>query len=871
VRTSLCFAVLGLGAASTVQIASCGTSSGPPSGTVEQPIVLPAQCSAPSATVAGAHSWGALTATVFASGHVVIDQPDAAGNAHALRETFDPPAALFPEGGLLASSVLSVAELAAPTDGVAVTVAMGTRHVVVHLTSPVTGVVRYEVVDWGGAAPSEATIASPSDASEHYYGFGEKFDALDQSGNDVDVITSDHPGAKGDHSYKVAPWFVSTRGYGFHLDSTAESFFHLRSLSPSCTYVTNKAGALAFNVSAGPRLTDVLTHYTSYSGRPALPPAFAFGPWLSSDVWRDGGEVRFVVETMRSLGIPGSVFVFDSPWEVAYNDFQFNMAQWGAGNRYATPVVDASGNWDGTSFSTEFYPGFASVADMMSFLRNSGYKVVLWLTPIVNVHSVAEGIAGQNTGQASTYADGIANDVFVHDAAGKPLLVDWWKGTGSPVDFTSPTAKAWFTGQLANVVSQAGGAIGGFKTDDGESHTDPTSTSDGVYIPPDAQYADGRTGVEMRNGYALEYQKAVWNVLGNDGLILARGGFAGTQAFPGGWAGDNQSTFGTDDGLPTVIVAAQSAAMSGYSMWGSDIGGYEDTGPITDPHRTAAQEATVENLFMRWTQFGALSPVMQLHRQIASNHQYAWSFGGTALGNYRTFARLHTALFPYFYSYAQTASATGIPILRPSVLMNPDDPSSYGVRYVYYVGDELLAAPIMADSPSRSITLPQGTWIDFDDGTIHAGGQAITATPGPTQMPLYVKSGSIVPMLLDAPLSLNTAAYVGPGGASTPGTGLDFRVYPAQGATARFTVYDGTSIAALESAGATTVSLTSAPRAVELHVFGAQPTTVTKDGAALPQLGAAAFAQASAGWTVQAPFVLVKFAHTGGATQIVAR
>ena len=77
---------------------------------------------------------------------------------------------------------------------------------------------------------------------------------------------------------------------------------------------------------------------------------------MSSDHWRDGGEVRHVIERYRELGIPGSVFVFDSPWEVSYNDFQWNMTQFGRGGMY-------DGRW---------YDGFASATEMTGFLRGHG-------------------------------------------------------------------------------------------------------------------------------------------------------------------------------------------------------------------------------------------------------------------------------------------------------------------------------------------------------------------------------------------------------------------------------------------------------------------------------------------------------------------
>jgi alpha-glucosidase (family GH31 glycosyl hydrolase) len=107
---------------------------------------------------------------------------------------------------------------------------------------------------------------------------------------------------------------------------------------------------------------------------------------------------------------------------------------------------------------------------MMAFLRGSGMKVVVWLTPFVNVRSNDEGIGGQNLGRASTYDAAAAAGYFVRATpGGAPLVSTWWKGDGSPVDFTNPSAATWFKAQLQALVAASGGVIGKFKTDDGET------------------------------------------------------------------------------------------------------------------------------------------------------------------------------------------------------------------------------------------------------------------------------------------------------------------------------------------------------------------------------------------------------------------
>ena len=486
-----------------------------------------------------------------------------------------------------------------------------------------------------------------------------------------------------------------------------------------------------------------------------------------------------------------SVFVFDSPWEVSYNDFTWNMSQWGAG-----------GTYQGT-----FYDGFTSVTEMMTFFEQNGVKVICWFTPFLNTSSFNDNINGQNipgqtTGKSPNYDFAADNGYFVRSSpGGPPLTADWWKGTGSPIDFTNPAAKNWFvTTQLqplvdgSNVVtanSSLEPAIGGFKTDDGEA-----IKAGGTYIPTTAAYNDGRTGLEMQNGYSIEYHKTVSSVLGANGILFARSGFNGTGAFPAGWPGDNQPNYTQTNGLQSVITAGDSAAMSGFSIWGHDIGAYQNAN-FTADHA---------DLFMRWTQYGAFSPIMQMHRGVQASsltdtsnlEQYPWGYGSTALANYVAYAKLHSQLFPYLYTYAKEASTDGLPIIRPLVLLNQTDTALLGVQHTYYFGNEFLVAPMNAPtSTSRNIQLPAGNWYDYWTNAKYVGGQNLVWSNADTsKIPLLVREGSIIPMLADVPQTLCDANYVNNPAITTRDSGLQFLVYPGP-AMASFDLYDGTFAHAL--------------------------------------------------------------------------
>ena len=205
-----------------------------------------------------------------ATSHLQLAGPDLSGTLSANIIDLSPPAVLTPEGPLLFGAVLSSTPVA---NGLSVRQAVGQAQIGAQLSFAHDGVLRYEVVDWGSLQPQPTAIAGPSAAQEHFFGFGEKFDALDQAGNVIEMLTFDDPGTKHGHSYKVASWFVSTRGYGFHLDSSAECSFDMRASAADRFVVTNRFSSLRFNLIYGPALTDVLTRYTAYTsntGKPEL-------------------------------------------------------------------------------------------------------------------------------------------------------------------------------------------------------------------------------------------------------------------------------------------------------------------------------------------------------------------------------------------------------------------------------------------------------------------------------------------------------------------------------------------------------------------------------------------------------------------------
>jgi hypothetical protein len=118
--------------------------------------------------------------------------------------------------------------------------------------------------------------------------------------------------------------------------------------------------------------------------------------------------------------------------------------------------------------------------------------------------------------------------------------------------------------------------------------------------------------------------------------------------------------------------------------------------------------------------------------------QHAWS----------EYGRLHTRLFPYLYSLAHEAHATGAPTMRHLFLEHADDPQLASVDDEYYFGPALLVAPVVhRDARSRDVRFPPGRFFDWRDGRLYEGGQTVTIDAPLDKLPLFLRDGYLVPLL----------------------------------------------------------------------------------------------------------------------------
>lgn len=522
-----------------------------------------------------------------------------------------------------------------------------------------------------------------------YYGGGEHFQAINQKGYILSMASIDHPEDKGSVSYKPVPFYMSSRGYGIWINSYSPGTFDFNAADRYHCIIRYPENQLKMIFFAGPRMNEILNEYTALSGRPPVPPAWAFAPWKSRDVHRNREDVLQDVEWNRKYHLPASVLVLDSPWETGYNNFVLNQTQ------------------------------LQNPRALFDRVEELGFYPCLWLTPFVNSRNIID-MKGIEKGASSNFKEAAERGYLVKLKNGKPMIMEWWKGEGGLVDFTNPKAVEWWHSQIAKT-KEWGAHV--FKCDDGEGN-----------FVGDAVFYDGSSPQKMKNRYAELYLKTMHEYiqknLNGDGVLFARPGFSGTQKYPFCWSGDNVADFSFSNGFPTAILAGQTAALSGISMWGHDIAGY--------------QGRPTKELFIRWSQFGAFSPLMQIHM---TSNLGPWDFDEETIEIYRKFAKLHTDLFPYIYQAAHEANESGMPIIRPMALAFQNDSDAGKNIYQYMFGPDLLVAPMFQGGSRRTLYLPSGEWIDYWNGKHYAGKQTLEMDVPLDKVPLFVRAGAMIPMI----------------------------------------------------------------------------------------------------------------------------
>ncbi len=665
-------------------------------------------------------------------------------------------------------------------------------------------------------APLRATEAFSLPPGEHFYGFGEKFTRLNKLGQRIDSWNKNPFGAGSEESHKNIPFFMSSRGYGVFVNTTHRVTYEVGSRSLMSFNLTVDEPRLDLFIIYGPSLKDVIGRYQEITGRAPLPPRDSFGIWHTPYRPEKGiGGVADIARKFRELDIPVDNF-----------------------------MVMSLGTSPGSG-PRELEEAVAMTREVSDALMSFGVKTHLYITPMMNLGSKMEREARER-GYAITREDGSPYEVPLGvksvgergDSEYSLAMLDRddaWRDRHNRIfydpcllpDFTNPEVVKWWKDRIVQIMQAGCAGIG--MSDFGED------------VPADANFHNGRSGLEMHNIYTLLYQKATFEAVeegtGERGLVNARSGTAGLQRYPICWSGDPNCEW---EDMLTNMRAGLSIGLSGVPFWCADNGGFSATVGHLTPE-----------LWTRWSQWSMFQSHVRLHGTLPL--RAPWTFGEKALQNFRRYAKLRYRLLPYIYSQAYNATKTGLPMMRAMVLEFQEDPNTYDMEDQYMFGDAFLVAPVYTPVNRRTVYLPEGTWFDYWTGERLQGPATLHIQPPLDLLPLYIRGDSIIPMGPDM-------KYVG----EKPFDPITLDIWLVS--EAECTVYDDDEMVtcrAKRNQNEITLELSASNKSFVAKLNDADcPTEVVHNGVVLPRFSSQPELQKSArGWYFDPLFtVYVKFA-----------
>ncbi|MCB9594661.1 MAG: DUF4968 domain-containing protein [Sandaracinaceae bacterium] len=673
---------------------------------------------------------------------------------------------------------------------------------------------RVLVDDVADPASTASAVVRATPADEPFYGLGEKTGGLDRRGRrwtfwNTDAYDPDFGGYRPDQDplYASVPFFVALRegvAYGVFTDVAHRLEIDLAVADPGEYRVESAGPSIDQYVIAGPRMQDVLRAYTGLTGRAPVPPRWSLGFHQCRWGYSPDARLEEIGAELRRREIPADALWLDIQHMDGFRSFTFDPAAFG----------DPEG--------------------LASRLEGQGFRLIVIEDPGIKVDP-----------GWSVYDRARAGGHFLADASGTPYEGVAWPGPSSFLDFTSPSARALWSGEVAAL---AGRGVDGVWLDVNEPTVFPESGGAAEIASDLVAAGDGipTTMAEARNVYALHEARATFEGLraarpSQRPFVLTRAGYAGIQRYAAMWTGDAPSTWASLRQTPAMLMGL---GLSGIPFAGSDIGGYSGN-------------ASAE-LFARWMEVGALSPFARAHVTHEVPDQEPWAFGQEVEDISRHRLRERYRLLPYLYALFAEAAQTGAPVLRPLVWEFPDDAALRRVDDQMMIGPFLMAAPILEEgATSRAVRLPAGRWYELDSGAIHEGPTSITVGATLAAAPLFVREGAILPR---GGWASSTDAI--------DGSELRLDVYPASTAS-RFALYEdegdgdgpsATTVITFEGT-ASGAALELAPREgawtppprtldVWVHRVDGPVTAVRVDGAPLTRRDDVASLEAEGGWLV---------------------
>lgn len=540
-----------------------------------------------------------------------------------------------------------------------------------------------------------------SEKGESFYGLGQQqTHTLDYAGKQIEVFHN----YKGEGGEKIGvPFLISSRKYGIIWDTISQSV-----IEPGKDGQSSFSGDAVRDVSLiimmGNNFDDIYGQYRLITGTTPIPLKSTLGYIQCKQRYKTQEEVLEVARRYRDKGYPIDMMVVDWFYWKELGDMKMNPEDWPDPEAMNRELKEM-----GMDTMISIWPRFMKESLYYNKLEKKGW--------------------------------------FAKDQEGATVYGTEDDRRGALIDTTNKDASTWYWNIIKENLASKG--FNAWWCDENEPDL----------WPYDYNFAAG-PGFEIFNLYPYTHCQAVYEGHRKSQKercnILSRSAYLGAQQFGTQfWSSDIYPTW---DALRRQIPAAINFCATGFAWWSSDIGGWQalpdykdensDNSLLLDTKNSGlgiVDSKTFPELYIRWFQFSVFCPVLRAHGTRAFNE--IWSYGSEAEEILVHLLKLRYKLMPYIYSQAYNVYKTGAPLLK-GMFLEFEDIKVRDIKDQFLFGPSLLIAPVLEEAMrSRTVYLPEGSqWYDFWSEECFEGGQTIIVHAPLDRIPVYVKSGSIIPV-----------------------------------------------------------------------------------------------------------------------------
>ena len=529
---------------------------------------------------------------------------------------------------------------------------------------------------------------------ERFLGLGEKTGNLDHRGSAFVNWNTDFPAyeTRTDPLYTSIPFYIGIHDslmYGLYFDNSYKTYFNFGASNNRFSSFGADGGDMVYYVFVHAKMKEIIKDYTWLTGRMQQPPLWSLG--FQQCRWSYFPQARLMelAQQFRDKKLPCDVLYLD----IDYMD-HYKVFTWGLDK-------------------------FPNPSGMTHSLDSMGFKVITIIDPGVKVEK-----------NYPAFESGMQSSIFLKYPDGTNWTAQVWPGWCNFPDFTDPAARSWW-GKQYSILTLAG--VRGFWNDMNEPASWGQQPPSNILFNYDGHPT---TMLEGHNVFGMQMARATFEGVkqlkpDQRPFVLTRAGFAGLQRFTAVWTGDNDAT---DDILLQGVRMVSGFGLSGISFAAYDAGGFAN-------NASAA-------LYTRWMEVGAFCPMFRSHKAKDLLSSEPWSYGEQTEKTVRQYLNLRYRLLPYLYSEFYFSTQTGMPIQRSLAINYPFDSLIYKENFQneYLFGPAILVAPAKSVAMITSVYLPKGDWYDFYDDNRLKGNQDIAVSSPAEKLPLFIKSGSIIPM-----------------------------------------------------------------------------------------------------------------------------